>query len=806
MQNLHVNSRVRPIRFGFLVRHDDQESLDEIFRVNTCLWGGMFNPIIPVFDEIPSWWNTEGLGNKSAHDILNGYIDFFEPDVLVESEKGLAVNAGYEHTRVIQLDELLENGSNKLIMFGQDMYEVYRELFETEYKFQPRFPHTITLIKGGDELSRRIAACLFGAFHENEALEYFPAAFQQVFGDAQVTLDGGKILAKAYADQLIGPLRITNGLLEIQDLSYQDPALFVFDATLPYDLIDFWNLRAVHNNRVVGIPMQWLAEMSDYCTKFIIDNHQPRTNNVQHGNKRARVMFARSISEQQGTELFQQFLLQSKAASYLQHWYPSFEHFPAGGRGLMNPNPPQLSFGSSFTEFLVTPGTDLTFESASPPFTKEAGRTYQWATVINLTANYIDVNAIYPANIRRPSFPKSLLNRYLIPTSEGLVTFPNTFRSKVYIPIHKQAEAIRLWFESENIKSVQSDAGRSTNQIIESFERVYPHWTLSKLPVLKMLDSIASKSSSRTINAQAFKSRLRSYKRDDNAHGPDKMFDLFVKHGVVELGAEIKCTECGHPTWYDLKRLDYQLQCDLCKAGYQFPLHNPKSEVTWAYRVIGPFALPNFAKGGYAAALSIRFFTVMTELTMDLQISWSAGRELTYPDKRKIEADYIILIQSTSILNRANSLSLIFGESKTLATEGFEQKDIDNMKALAVRHPGATLVFSCLKPSFSDNEVAMLRELALWGRETHPKTGNLNANVVVLTGLEILQRGVLPMTWQGASDKHRAALEYAQNNGGLEGMHNLADATQQIYLGLERYQLWYMKRKAGSKLSKPVDQ
>ncbi|MCZ4337640.1 hypothetical protein [Shewanella colwelliana] len=746
----------------------------------------MFNPIIPVFDEVPIWWDKAGWDTKSAKEILNGYIDYFEPDVLVECEPGLGANTGYDSSRIIKLNNLLERNSDNICMFGQDMFDVYRELFETEYKFQQRFPHSVTMIKAVDELSKRVTACLFGAFHENEVLEYFPQAFKKVFGDAEVTVDGGEALAKIYTDQLIGPLRITNGLLEVQELSFQDPAIFVFDATKPHDLIDFWNLRVLHNSGIVGVPVQWLEEMGDFCKQFIIESHKPRTNNLLNGFIRARIMFARSISEDQGVQLFRKYLLQTKAPSAQQHWYPSFEQHSTGGAGLMTPKPAMLSFGSKSRDVACTTGTDLTVEPSLPSFVKGGGRSYQWASVFNLESYYDDVNAIYPVNLRRPSFPKSNLTQYLIPTTEGLVAFSSPFRREVHLPIHKRAEAIGLWLESENIQSVQSDAGRATNQIIESFEGVYSLWTLANISVLKMLDSIASNSSARTINAQAFKSRLDSYKRK-----PDKLFELLVNHGVVELGAQIKCKECGHPTWYDLKQLDNVLQCELCRTEYQFPIHNPKREVTWAYRVIGPFALPNFAKGGYAAALSIRFFTVMTELVTGMQISWSAGRELTYPDNRKIEADYIMLIQRKTEFDRVSAPLLLFGESKTLAAEAFVQKDIDNMKALAKRHPGAALVFSCLKSSLSDNEVAMLRKLALWGRETDPQSGNLNAMVVVLTGLEILQRGVLTMTWNEASDKHRTALEYANKNGGLHGVFNLADATQHLYLGLDYYQNWY---------------
>lgn len=40
MQNITVNLRLRPIRFAFIVRPNDEKNILEIFQINACLWGG----------------------------------------------------------------------------------------------------------------------------------------------------------------------------------------------------------------------------------------------------------------------------------------------------------------------------------------------------------------------------------------------------------------------------------------------------------------------------------------------------------------------------------------------------------------------------------------------------------------------------------------------------------------------------------------------------------------------------------------------------------------------------------------------
>ena len=45
---------LRPIRFAFRVRPDDKKGTLEIFRINTCFWGGRSNPVTPYFKHTQS--------------------------------------------------------------------------------------------------------------------------------------------------------------------------------------------------------------------------------------------------------------------------------------------------------------------------------------------------------------------------------------------------------------------------------------------------------------------------------------------------------------------------------------------------------------------------------------------------------------------------------------------------------------------------------------------------------------------------------------------------------------------------------
>lgn len=53
MSELSAEIQLRPTRIGFLVRPNDLASVRKVMRASVCLWGGIYNPIIPVFDTGP---------------------------------------------------------------------------------------------------------------------------------------------------------------------------------------------------------------------------------------------------------------------------------------------------------------------------------------------------------------------------------------------------------------------------------------------------------------------------------------------------------------------------------------------------------------------------------------------------------------------------------------------------------------------------------------------------------------------------------------------------------------------------------
>jgi hypothetical protein len=240
--------------------------------------------------------------------------------------------------------------------------------------------------------------------------------------------------------------------------------------------------------------------------------------------------------------------------------------------------------------------------------------------------------------------------------------------------------------------------------------------------------------------------------------------------------------------------LGYKLQCSLCLRATAFPIVDPgKSEnARWAYRVVGPFALPDYARGGYASALALRCFAEIIGGHRQGQTTWCAGRELALGDDRTVEADFILWYQRKGFMTdgQDSPTDIVFGEAKSFGRDAFKPEDVENLKAIAQRFPCTLLVFATMKEpgELSRAELGAIRKLALWGREYVNAERRTRAPVVVLTGIELFAGFSLQDTWKEVGGRHAQFCEAGQLQA--NNLRVLADVTQQLYLGLPSYSAW----------------
>ncbi len=794
MGSININIRLRPIRFAFLVRPDDKKRTLEIFRINTCLWGGKYNPVVPFFRRMPSWWERKGFQFENAKQIINGYLDFFEPDYIVEAEKGLADGLGFDAERVLQLTDFLEHdGENNKEICGLSVHDLYVDLYKKEFQFVRRHKHNIIRVKAKDKSFTNFVACNFGDFPTPKRLQYFERDYKDAFDPSSVKLDSST-LSNLYESDYTSALRISHAKLKIDYHEHQDPTLFILNALEPKDLIDFWNLRAVHRN-VVAVPIQWIEELSPYCKKFILNHYRPLPGNPNGVMINPISMFSRSIPEKDIKEIYKNYLRVDKdGANTLQTWYPPiWREAPEIIVRTMRPTIEADSKGIDMP--LNGDKPEIRFDPLYPEFANEYGNRLRWANVVRLRDwSFRDqIATVFPCNYKNPSFPKFGLGReHLLPTSEGLVIFPEYNNISERWDLTDGTTALNTWFNDNKITAVLSDAGRATQQIIHTLEGFWGVRALAHKGVVEFLNEMSRKPITRSAHFKEFQNKIHNAVSKD-LWGKNS-FKTLVERKAVELGLEVKCSKCGSWSWYPVKQLDYSLICDLCLKPFDFPITSPgdSNHSRWAYRVIGPFALPDYARGGYAASLAIRFFADVIGRMGSSEVTWSSGQELTLASGQISEADFILWNQRKQMFGTDHPTEIVFGEAKSFGRDAFKQDDIDKMKLLAKSFPGSILVFATMKEAnkLSLEEISRIRKLAEWGREYDKERRQSRAPVLILTGTELFTSHRLSSTWKEKGGKYEALIEPAWVSARLNNLRILADLTQQLYLDMSSYGKW----------------
>jgi hypothetical protein len=140
--------------------------------------------------------------------------------------------------------------------------------------------------------------------------------------------------------------------------------------------------------------------------------------------------------------------------------------------------------------------------------------------------------------------------------------------------------------------------------------------------------------------------------------------EAFTKSSVLRAGLEVRCPHCAQRNWFDLTALDYTITCNRCLKQFSFPQAGPEfKKLRWLYRVIGPFATPDFARGGYTVALTLRVLAHGLGVG-DRRMTWTTGLELDLGTS-KVEVDFALWYQRDSLFKESHEPTLVFGEAKS---------------------------------------------------------------------------------------------------------------------------------------------
>ena len=319
-----VKIRVRPIRIAFLVDPADRPGVYRAIELSTFLWGGNFNPIIPSYRRTPAMWESLRVRHlPSPADIIAGYLDGFDPDLVVPVGKCANRSHKVGNRDIVKEEDLIGDLTETATpRHGIGLIELLADFADKElkYKRNDRLNVTFSVLPRSNRL---FLASVFGAV-PTTAQKIIDRQFANVPGITRVRPTIENFV------ELLSPLRIFPRRLSVwalEERPLRDATLFVCDATSAQDIIDYWNLRAA-GYYVVPIPIQGAAleNVKKLATNFIETNYRPYRHNPNMFHH-TTVQRSRSVNEEK-VRKFCDSLDISKSNSMtrskytLRWWYP----------------------------------------------------------------------------------------------------------------------------------------------------------------------------------------------------------------------------------------------------------------------------------------------------------------------------------------------------------------------------------------------------------------------------------------------------------------------------------------------------
>lgn len=803
MAFISARQRLRPTRIGFLVDPTDLAGLRQVAQINCCLWGGLYNPVIPVCQAVPSEWGRE-RPPRDGRSLAMGYINFFEPDTFVEVTPGLsdglgipAADMGFRKPRIVPLsafvDELPEYRND--VPMGTSMVHVYRHLYDKEFKFVPRHDQHIALLRSRpDDAAFVDVAC--GGFPTFGLLSGLGQAYIEAF-EPKLLRATPKNWSDAWSVGSRFPLWFTRqGIERSPDSMGGEPILFVADPSSSLDLMDLWNLR-IYRRHVVPINLRWFSRLIPFLRRFIIDHHQPYRDNPQGLMSHTTLQFGRSITEDKARALCETLQNELPPGSWGQKtWYDPI-WIEMRDEHAFFPKRAHLSAKSRDLALTLDEGSArkaVSFDPLAPDFAPPYNNSPSaWVNVLSFRqfGEGQSLALAFPADFEPNRTMHWRTGGISLPSREGLA-MPQQFRDiGERLSLMSGRDAIQEWLKQHGIEAEPSSSGKVAEQVIQALGGIGGTRLLAHRETVRLLDRMAKSTrkfedgtheeyQDRTAAATQWAALVAQRRKD--IWFTHLTLDDFVHSNVLRLGLATSCSHCEYSNWYGIGELRESQICDRCRKSYAFPQGSLGfTNSPWKFRAIGPFSVPDYADGAYATALTLRVFSNALA-SGHAAITYSTGLTLKpSSDFAPFELDFSVWYRRDTWMDDESATVAVFGETKSFGAKCFHDKDVDRMRDLAKRFPGAFVVFAALKDELDEEEKSRIGQLAQWGRELLPD-GRPRAPVIVLTGTELFCSWHLTDAWKVLPGLRQQMSEARHIH--LDNLWDLADATQQIYLDL----------------------
>ncbi len=692
MNTVNLAITYRPVRVGWCVKLGNRDDLRRALRWSCTLWGGRYNPIIPVDKEV----NGKALAS------------LFRVDVLYPVERDAALTAfvdSLSHLRWTPFpgngDFFQDYGSGKEAPF-LDISSSVRDVYEKYVKGLPPQTTNATYFtwEAGDALADVFQA-QFGSYPppDEAGFDYFRFT-QQILGAREVPIEvNGTVPPDAF--ERLTPSQVTNTQL-VRDSTEKDDGFYVGQAENFEDIVNFWNLRAAdlelfffdpaHATRLAALRSQYVGAIQS-------------DGNSSRRSPRPVAVWSRAGFPFQLNGDFGNPVLGGEVHKYLIPFTPPLMHsVPRSvlaslsdyrGRSLVTFQLPEGPFrpdAEPFGRHIVVGVRASQFGAADlgqtfgTPFLPELNDFYRRQMLVGQDAFRVQrdgFGVIVPANTSDLSF-------FALQAEELIVKF----------------------FDLFGIKAKPSAPGRIARRTIQQMGGLQG-CRVFKLPGVRdlidkygPLKSFTRGAATKIISRSSPDGKLLDFPTlfiDGAKLTPSSTFDYLLARGVFRVGLELACPNCNLEFWAPLETLGHDVVCEYC--GEKFNVAPQLKDRDWRFRRSGLFGRDNHQEGAIPVCLTLqqlesnvlnmhgfRIFGTSFELS-------SAGAGIP-----TCETDLVLLMQ-----NLAGQIELAIGECKSAGPKSkVTEEDARNLGAVANVFPAeriAAFVIFSKTASFSEDEV-----------------------------------------------------------------------------------------------------
>ena len=668
----------RPVRLGWCVRENNWDDLRRAIRLTTTLWGGRFNPIIPVgrngalAESLVRLFGVDALFPLADDNVLKDFVASFTWLPWPNFEQSLFI------------------GDDAAFL---DIYHPARHLFEQRLKdnSDPTF-HLTQFEWNADDPLADLFLSYFGTYpSKDETPRDYDSLVREGLRSQTIKLspidEFFELHLRAYT-----PLRLTRYVLEWHSApDHANRGIYVGHVNNFEDITNFWNLRAAdielvfydktHGKRLEQMKNAFLEEHNDiFPTEGRRFDH-------------AVALWARpeelkdTLPAEIATTPNSKKLDYVMCAITLDTWNDK------------NVKPSRFNIETPLKSILDTIADDppvLSFRLPDPPFFPEIEFHHQNAVVrLSNISHYApdsedtfetpcvaELNPFYGAKLYYS-------RRAVRVEPEGIGIITSLTTSNLHIHSLLKRDLIFEIFKLCGMTLELSQPGRIASRLIHQMGGIQG-CRVFKIPgVRDLIESVGPQEAFTRTNAICRIGRndpvtglpnfgeyenLYVERRDRGPLKPEHAFVFLLKTGVFQVGLSLTCDQCELEFWTPLDELRTDTKCEYC--GKHFPITPQLKDRDWRFRRSGLFGKDNHQEGSIPVVVTLQQLDTIHNNGMFIT---NANINPINAAIEPCETDFVYLHSPTKWWDRRVAIAI--GECKTRG--GISQDDVRKLGAVA---------------------------------------------------------------------------------------------------------------------------